>query len=493
MAMRTIFIFSAFLFAPSLFAQQGFKKTYSGATTGASFVDILWDGEKLITTGQFLTDTAPNGALNGLLYMELDTNGNTLHTDIYFEPNDAIASDLGNSIGMDSEGKVFVLTQAVDDTGALINIYKGGELLNTQKVKFTGLESWLYYYTEKSNTRLLTGFFTNLQYDWEGFLIKVDKNGQEVWRKYYGFTNLNVGLGKPYVRDNNTWILPAGKLHWPSIGPITSKWLKTWIVTVDSLGNIKSQWESAKNVESGIGNSLIQLTNGNWLYLTSEFIPIPGQIDDWGLKPKIVCRDSSFNLVWERYLSNFISKTNYAIDLAPTPDGNYVAIGRWDYYTTTVIHKFAPNGDSIWSYYDDCSPALACDNKLGGVVVLPSGSVFAAGYSEDYDINKSFGVLIKLNKNGCLDTLTCGGGIGTAEADIVNRIKIYPNPTADKISIENPIGETVSLFDIEGRIVMKGDVLGSSHSMDLTSLKPGIYLLKMEDKKLNLTYKIIKK
>jgi Secretion system C-terminal sorting domain len=475
-----------------LFSQQGFRKIYAGTTTGATFVDILWDGEKLITTGQFLTDTAPNGALNGLLYMELDTNGNTLHTDLYFEPNDAIVSSIGNSVAQSLDGKIFVLTQALDDTGGLLNIYQNGALESTKKFDFPAFNTTLGSFKETNNIIFLTGNFQNLQYDSKGFLIKTDTHGNKLWEKHYGQQNLNIGLGEPFIKNENTMLLPAGKVYWESSNPIENNWTKSWVLTVDSMGTIKSEWESPKNIENGIGTRIVELSNGNWLYATTEFIPLPGQIDDWGTKPKLVCRDSNFNLVWERCLSNFVSNTNYVIDLTPTPDGNYVVVGRWDWYTTTVIHKFAPNGDPIWSYFDDCEPLANCDNALGGVAVLPSGSIYAAGFTENYALNKSFGVLIKLNKDGCLDTLTCGGDIGIEEKDIISKIKIFPNPTTDRINIENPIGEKVELYDIQGRKRKEEDILKATHSMDISNLETGVYLLKMQAGKLNLTYKIIK-
>ena len=49
-------------------------------------MDIVWDGgDKLIATGQFLTDTAPNSALNGLL-IKSDAMGNEIWRKYYGSP-----------------------------------------------------------------------------------------------------------------------------------------------------------------------------------------------------------------------------------------------------------------------------------------------------------------------------------------------------------------------------------------------------------------------
>jgi hypothetical protein len=112
--------------------QPGFRKLYSGELTGAGFVDIVWNGEKLITSGQFLTDTAPNNAINGLLYMELDTNGNTLFTDIYFHPSDAVAPGIDNSLFFSDKGIVYSMNQILyDSLISMVREESSGQILIT--------------------------------------------------------------------------------------------------------------------------------------------------------------------------------------------------------------------------------------------------------------------------------------------------------------------------------------------------------------------------
>jgi len=492
-AMKKILIFIILIFVSVLcWSQQpGFKKLYRGDITGASFVDILWDGEKLITAGQFLTDTAPNNALNGLLYMEMDTNGNTLFTDIYFHPNEAVTPDINNSIAKSTDGKVYSMSQILYDTSVLLTIYQNSVRLNSKVIPVYGLNCWLYHYIELDSNILLTGMVQNHQYRTEGILLKSDKTGNEIWQKNYGHSGIDCGISEPFILDVNTIIIPGLKRYWPTSGPIINKWTKSWVIAVDSIGNIKWEWESEKNVESGIATRIQHLPNGNWLYATTEFTPMPGQIDDFGTRPKLICRDSSFNLVWEKYLSDFDSKTNYIVDITPTSDGNFLVVGRWNWYTTTTIHKFSPDGNSIWSYHDDCEPFLNCDNLLGGVVEIPSGSIFAAGYTENYATNFASGLLIKLDKNGCMDTL-CSGMTGTHETNLASKIKVYPNPTYDIINISNPIGTQIDLFDITGRKVSNTPVTGDNQIIDIRTFPRGVYLLKMQEKTLHVTYKIIK-
>lgn len=473
--------------------QPGFRKLYSGESTGAAFVDILWDGQKLITTGQFLTDTASNNAANGLLYMEFDTNGNTLFTDIYFHPNDAIGPRIGNSIYQSSSGLVYSMNQMVYDTSTnLLAIYKNSERIRVVVTPVNARQSYLLNCIESGKDLLFSGGIQNYQYKTEGMLIKSDSMGNEIWRRYYGSPELQCGLGEPFLLDENTILLPGYKHYWPSSGPIINKWTKTWIMAVDSLGDKKWEWESPKNIEAGVVTRLQRLPNGHWLYVTAEFIPMPGQIDYWGSHPKIVCRDSNFNLLWERYLPAIPTTACYMVDLQATADGNFLIVGFLndsDWWGSQVIYKFTPSGDSIWMYRDYCE--LGCYHFLGGVTELPSGSVVAAGYSENLDEAKTYGLIIKLDKNGCIDTL-CGSMVSTFETALVGKIKVYPNPTSNIINITNPIGESIEIFDIQGKKVKDVIINKSQQAIDIQELPKGVYVLKMHEKTLHVTYKIIK-
>lgn len=490
-----LFIHTFFLICVSALChsqQPGFRKLYSGETTGAAFVDILWDGEKLITTGQFLTDTASNNAANGLLYMELDTNGNTLFTDIYFHSNDGIGPGIGNSIYQSSSGLVYSMNQMVYDTSTnLLAIYKNSERIRIVVTPVNALQSYLQDCIEWGQKLLFSGNIQNYNYKTEGMLIKSDSMGMEIWRKYYGSPGLNCGIAEPFILDENTIILPGGKVYWPN-GPIINKWTKTWIIAVDSFGNKKWEWESPENVETGVNTRLQRLANGDWIYATEEFIPMPGQIDDWGIHPKIVRRDSNFNLLWERYLPAIPTNACYTIDLQATSDGNFLIVGFLndsDWWGSQVIYKFTPAGDSIWMYRDYCE--LGCYHFLGGVTELPSGSVVAAGYSENLDEAKTYGLIVKLDKNGCIDTL-CRGMVSTFETALVIKIKVYPNPTSDIINITNPIGGNIEIFDIQGKKVKDVIINKSQQAIDIQELPKGMYVLKMHEKTLHVTYKIIK-
>jgi Secretion system C-terminal sorting domain len=376
----------------------------------------------------------------------------------------------------------------------LLAIYKNSERINLKITPIVARQKWLLQCVDWNENILLSGKIQNYQYNNEGMLIKADSSGNEIWRKYYGSPGFDCYIGEPYIIDDTTIVLPGRKSYWPNTGPINNTWTKTWILTVDSLGNIKSQWESPKNVENGVATRMLKMPNGNWLYSTSEFVPMPGQIDDFGLHPKIVCRDNNFNFLWERYLGNNPVSFNYTIDLQSTSDGNYVVTGRsaFDAFVGgCFVYKFAPNGDGIWRYLNFCEPVEDCEQLMGGIVELPSGSLVAAGYIENFAEGKAYGLLIKLDKNGCLDT-SCSGTTGTYEAEVVSKIKVYPNPSSDLINISNPIGSHIELWDMTGHLIRSVPVQGELTTLRLHDLPAGAYIVRMQDKKLRVSYQVIK-
>ncbi|SHF81520.1 T9SS type A sorting domain-containing protein [Chryseobacterium sp. OV279] len=95
------------------------------------------------------------------------------------------------------------------------------------------------------------------------------------------------------------------------------------------------------------------------------------------------------------------------------------------------------------------------------------------------------GFTIKLNKNGFLKT----DDIATAE-----KIRIYPNPTSDKIFInsESEILD-VKVFDIDGRLLLTKNVTGNSTDLDMTNLKVGMYTITVTGSLKSFSKKIIKK
>ncbi|TRX35402.1 DUF3500 domain-containing protein [Flavobacterium restrictum] len=83
------------------------------------------------------------------------------------------------------------------------------------------------------------------------------------------------------------------------------------------------------------------------------------------------------------------------------------------------------------------------------------------------------------------------------DVSLVSKIKIYPNPTTDVLSISNESSFTnanFSITDITGRTILKKSaVSGTSANINVASLSKGTYIVKIEDEGKSMTSKFIKK
>jgi len=84
--------------------------------------------------------------------------------------------------------------------------------------------------------------------------------------------------------------------------------------------------------------------------------------------------------------------------------------------------------------------------------------------------------LIILNNQGCPSVKSSYfiPGVGIEESGLSN-LKIYPNPTNSLIHLEAPLElEKIELYNVFGAKLAVKQSVGSSGTMDLTNLSPGI-------------------
>jgi len=72
--------------------------------------------------------------------------------------------------------------------------------------------------------------------------------------------------------------------------------------------------------------------------------------------------------------------------------------------------------------------------------------------------------------------------------------KIYPNPFSSQINIENNKNEkyTLTIINSLGQVIRQEQLKSNTETIDLPELKAGIYLLRINDRELIKTMKIIK-
>ena len=90
-------------------------------------------------------------------------------------------------------------------------------------------------------------------------------------------------------------------------------------------------------------------------------------------------------------------------------------------------------------------------------------------------------------------TITVNGTIGIEPVESTDCV-VYPNPSHDYVTIEGGLMNQVTITDVAGREVMKMQVNGNRHTVDISKLSNGIYFILTQDGKGNRSVsKFVKK
>ena len=150
-----------------------------------------------------------------------------------------------------------------------------------------------------------------------------------------------------------------------------------------------------------------------------------------------VKRDSDYNIINEQTYGTF-RPSNFLRNFKKI-DGGFLVLGQRVFPTPPPgiargsMLKINSQADSIWNYLD--TAFTYATNLLYDAVELPSGSIIACGYSRTNNPLKDWAWLVKVNKDGCVDTLNCVSVSSFEHPVSTRKIRMYPNPTSDFVYI----------------------------------------------------------
>ncbi len=350
---------------------------------------------------------------------------------------------------------------------------------------------------ELTDGYLISGTKQQLNGHNDVYVMKVDKEGSEIWTKLYGEYAISENLGKCVQVDDNTFVIGAHKgIGTPSPYDSTTTWCRAWLFAIDSLGNTKWEFQAEKYEDCAVWE-LVQTADGGWIYPTSRAEIIPEYFNNvFGSTCKVIRRDANFNEVWSKEVSPTSWEVNYLPNIAATPDGGWVASGRWVLPTTPTaidtdyrwiagcIYKLSADGDSIWSRCDTVAmPYETFEHYYNGMVVLPSGSLVVVGsFLGD---GKSHGWVVKVDKDGCLEELCKVSGVEDLEQGRGQAVLVYPNPATTSVTFElaQPVDDgVITVTDFMGRAVWSNHVPLHSTKIGWATegLPNGIYYFRLE-------------
>ena len=150
----------------------------------------------------------------------------------------------------------------------------------------------------------------------------------------------------------------------------------------------------------------------------------------------------------------------------------------------------APLAAQIYPFKLDSGYYIA-DYYEGRRLLSGSASLLRANYQKFSVAQADNASLWYLHPDGTIHTYNVG--IETADN---SDIRIYPNPAADKVTIDlqNTSATEICLMDIYGKTVLRQAVGGQSETIDLADLAKGMYFVQIRNNgKVEATQKLVKK
>jgi hypothetical protein len=98
-------------------------------------------------------------------------------------------------------------------------------------------------------------------------------------------------------------------------------------------------------------------------------------------------------------------------------------------------------------------------------------------------------------EHGTILKTTNGGGFPAGvnnQPSTTNSLKIYPNPSSDKITIETSAKGHISIQSLNGQELLNLPISKPSTQFDITNLPVGVYFMKLTNEKTVQIGKIIK-
>jgi hypothetical protein len=208
-----------------------------------------------------------------------------------------------------------------------------------------------------------------------------------------------------------------------------------------------------------------------------SFSSATGDVNNDGLQELIVSNGNNENIfLWK---NNTTTSNNWLkVNLEGTLS-NKDGIGS--------VIEMNVNGNSYYRY-THCGEGYLSQNSATESFGLGSNTI--VDYVKVTWLSGLIDVFYNVNVNQVLNVVEASSPLSTHDFSLAS-IYIYPNPVKNIISINSNLQLNIELFDVLGR-KQKVNYLDDFRSIDVSFLKPGLYVLKLKKGREVLNYKFIK-
>ncbi len=430
-------------------------------------------GGNVYVTGYFSSDTArfdPTGNKGTL------TNSGPYDMEAYLAKYDANGNLLwANSMG--GNGIDYFYDAATDQNG---NVYVTG--YSTSDTAYLNPASNKDILISKGNEDII--------------LAKYDGSGNYLWAKNMGGSGTDYGYDVAIDRSGNVYVGGEFRSSTAYFNPGSSSngtqtnmgGYDVFLAKYDPDGNYL--WSKAMGGNSDDNGRGVAVDGSGNVYEAGYFYSDPADFNIGGSNGKLV--NAGF---YDTYVVKFVcSDTSSSHQTISTCEASYT-LGDSVYTVEGTYTQMFPNTagcDSMVTFdltFYELDPVINIDSFTLGVTGsfatyqwIKDGKLIPGATDSTYTVseNGDYQVIVT-NGKGCSDTsevyLVRNTGL-TDASTMTKHIKVYPNPTNDKVYIQTPIEVTVALTSITGKVIRRVEDAGYLSVKDLAA---GLYLLQIMD------------
>ncbi|MCB9053813.1 MAG: T9SS type A sorting domain-containing protein [Lewinellaceae bacterium] len=468
------------------------------------FRDMIVDNDTIIGYGLGYADSTY--AQQGLILSKFDSSGNHLFSRMILDPlgeHLSISYHWGKIAKTRDGGYIMTAAPTHGDAAWLIKVGHDFEVEFIKEYLDTVNRSHYRYNVpiELEDGYLLSGSIQRLNYLNNPFARRVDKQGNTIWFKYFGAYDV-AAVFNDMVKVNDSIFLAFSTTEVADNPGI----IASAINYIDWNGDILRSWQSEPDPEIGFARKALPTADDG--IITFGQYPVEVINEVIYVQPTLAKLDSNFQIEWIRHFG-YVARLSAKIifwDIEPLSDGNYIGAGESanppgsePRRRTGWLHKFSPQGDSLWEALPEAPflPASEYDvGALAGVGELASGSIVAAG--EVNKGNQRYIWLVKVTPDGCLDTLcsVVSAVEGFASPEQAS-LSLFPNPTAGPLTLAwaaPPPGREahLHLYDAGGREVWRQQrPVERQMELSLSGLPEGLYFLQVRTSEGNWVERVV--
>jgi len=83
-----------------------------------------------------------------------------------------------------------------------------------------------------------------------------------------------------------------------------------------------------------------------------------------------------------------------------------------------------------------------------------------------------------ISGNAIVERMAPSGGVPTEDV-VLEVVSFYPNPASDVLNIRANNIKTIEIINMMGAIIINTSASGNTHTLDISSLTPGLYFIRV--------------